>query len=158
MKIPKSSISIISQITLSYTQQTQNYWEIEGKRKTSSRGIEPATKCSTSKARFGAALASSDSSGLVLLASGALVQWLSGRIAQGPWGGRLFHSLACTRPTTWAKFIQTIVPHSLGYSTVPAQKSLILIGEELDTNQLAAFQGNANLTCSFISLLIFDYH
>ena len=38
------------------------------------------------------------------------------------------------------------------------KKSLILIVEELDTNQLAAFQGNANLTCSFISLLIFDYH
>ena len=53
------------------------------------------------------------SSGIV----STLVQWPSGRIAQGTWGGRLFHSLTCARPTTWAKSIQMTAPHSLGYST-----------------------------------------
>ena len=44
--------------------------------------------------------------------SGALVQRLSGRPAQVPC------SLACTRPTTWAPFIQTAASNSLDYSTV----------------------------------------
>ena len=51
---------------------------------------------------------------------GALVQWPSGRIAQGPWCSRLFCSLACARPTTWAKSIQTTAPHGLGYSMLLA--------------------------------------
>ena len=59
-----------------------------------------------------------------------LVQWLSGRTAQGPWGSCLFHSLACTRPTTWAPFIQTAASHGLDYSSalpVPAIKTDVSI-------------------------------
>ena len=55
-----------------------HYCEIEGKRRMPSREIEPATLRS---AVFDAL---SDSSGLILLASGALVKWPRGRIARGP--------------------------------------------------------------------------
>ena len=88
-------------------------WRRKGERPLGDSNPRPCAP----QVRFVATLASSGSSGLVFPASGALVKWPSGRIAQGPWGGRLFRGQVRTWPTTWAKSIQTTAPHGLGYST-----------------------------------------
>ena len=67
------------------SEQAQEFFIIasfEGERQTPSWGIEPVTLAL--QARFGAALASSGCSGLIFLASGALVKWPRGRMAEGP--------------------------------------------------------------------------
>ena len=81
--------------------------------------LEARTRNLALQARLGAPLASGSLWLCFTGIFGALVQRPRGRIAQGPWSGCLFCCLACATPTTWAKSIQMIAPHSLGYSRLP---------------------------------------
>ena len=70
--------------------------------------------------------ASSGSSGLVLPASGALVQWLSGRTCAWAPSGRSFHAWSDPDLTQFFVSIQTAASHGLDHSTalpVPASKT-----------------------------------
>ena len=89
-----------------------------------SRGIEPATLCS-------AIFASSSSSGLVLPASGALVQWLSSRmyvqvVTVAFWCLEVFQTAPCTsypskqqRPTAWITALRYQCPLNLTFFLWP---------------------------------------
>ena len=54
---------------------------------------------------------------LFFLRFGALVQWLSGRIAQGPWGGCLFSWSGVTRPHLFLNSSKPHRLHTLAFST-----------------------------------------
>ena len=115
-----------------------NYREIESESKTPSR--ESNLRPCAPQARFDAALASSNSSGLILPASGAQVQWLSSRtyvqvVTVAFWCLEVFQTAPCTsypskqqRPTAWFTALRYQCPllkGILSYSV--SQQSMIWV-------------------------------
>ena len=115
-----------------------HYREIESESKTPSR--ESNLRPCAPQARFDAALASSNSSGLILPASGAQVQWLSSRtyvqvVTVAFWCLEVFQTAPCTsypskqqRPTAWFTALRYQCPllkGILSYSV--SQQSMIWV-------------------------------